>query len=365
MAASITIGHTWVDGEQITSARLNQSVNSATIAGIDSTNMASAASIVTISDSAPGSPVEGQLWFDTSAAANEGKLKYYDGSHFVTLAEGFLGYNSSGSTIASGDLVKLATSTSGTANLRQEIARTTTIHDRAFGVAITQMVNGATGIVVTRGRVLRLNKTTGTAVTNGDAIAPTSTAGSANTGSVTGYGSAFGQAIGVWTSDVASNTTSGEAYIWGPTYSTFVAWLTTPSQRLTNQTNATDNAWSGASGTYMTWSATPPGVCARLIQFRLQSSTAAAADRNAVVAFRQVDSGLTVATGAAHMRCQWRTNAGAAADNLGMGGQLWVPTNPAAASGDKAEFLIKSDDTNANLTLDVWELAAAIGGRIS
>jgi hypothetical protein len=363
--ATLTKGHTFADGQQITAARLNNLVDNATISGIAQADFSAGYSVVTIADNSPSSPSEGTLWFDTSFAAEEGILRYYTGTHWVPVGRGFLGYNTSGSTIEAGALVADNSQAAGTGNMRQEI-KACTRHLVPLGAALGQITNGSLGVVLTEGRILTLLKATGTAVTAGDRVVCSSTAGQATTATDANYGSFFGSGVaGIWTKDQGSGATSGEAMLFRPALASGISFRT-PTKLLDAVTPGANATWSGSFGTpqFVTWSTTPPGVIARLVQFRVTDGSAAA-DTTMVFGIRQRGSSLTVLTGAPAMAGGYTTDAGTPADEKALSGQLWVPTDPAGDGTDRAEYFVDIETAGniANVRVTVMEVAVVCGGR--
>ncbi len=89
MAATITKGKTFAATEEVTNTKLHTLVDSATIANIDQTNMASSYGVVFRGTTAPSDT--DALWVDTSASPPV--PKFYDGSSWTSIRGGTISTN--------------------------------------------------------------------------------------------------------------------------------------------------------------------------------------------------------------------------------------------------------------------------------
>lgn len=361
--ATLSKGFTFVDGQQLTAARLNSLVDSATISGILQSDFGSTASCNTIADVAPSSPSEGWVWVDTSFGATEAKIRMYDGSQWILIAEGVVAYNSGVSTILAGSLVKVSAAAGGTGNMRLEVAVTSSKHDSPAGVVLGDIPAGSTGVIVTKGRVLGV-KSTGSIVA-GDFVVPSSTSATATTSADANFGQFYGSGVcGIWTKTGSGST--NEAYLFPPAKASGISFRT-PSKLINGATPGTNDTWSGSFGSpaYITWSATPPGVIARLVQWRVRAVSAVA---TVPICFglRQASSGLDISTGTVHFTGAIVSDNGSASNDSGFAGQAWLPTNPAGDGTDRAEYLVRvaTNATIAQIRVDIWEVGVVAGGRI-
>lgn len=178
MPATITRGKTFSANEQVTNTKLHQLVDSATIAGIDQTNMASGFGVIQRSTSSPSNT--DALWVDTNCSPPVCKI--YDGTEWVATGAYGVFTNKSGGTRSAGDVVIVDTSNAGSYT-----TTTTAGNTRVLGVVMQSTSNNADGVVALVGaRVTNLSVNATTAV--GDYLATSTTGGQAAPSSSPGAG---------------------------------------------------------------------------------------------------------------------------------------------------------------------------------
>ncbi len=159
MAATITPGIVFTDGQTVTHTDLNNITGGASIAGIDRTNFASTTRPVVVSTTAPAS-VLGEHWFDISQ--NPAFLKVYDGNVFRANGRNEIvlqNKNYAASTLNEGDVVVQSTGFDSALDLP-----TTRYQSGIIGVIAADVVSDGQARIVTNG-VARVNFKVGTALT--------------------------------------------------------------------------------------------------------------------------------------------------------------------------------------------------------
>lgn len=141
MSASATSGYQFASGELVTNTKLRALVEEATVSGFTSANMAAGAELVSISLTAPTDTT--QPWYDKTL----GLLRIHNGTDWVPQGRGLILTNGSGIQVVKGDLVVLATSADNTFT-----TTTTPANARVIGIAAETIANGASGVIITRGR---------------------------------------------------------------------------------------------------------------------------------------------------------------------------------------------------------------------
>lgn len=347
-------------------------VDNATVTNIDQNDIAANFSIVTISSSAPGSPATGELWFDTSAASNQGVLRHYDGAQWRQVGEGFLGYFGAGSgSIAAGALVKRDTSVASPSDGRLPVTETTAVTDTPLGVALTEMTTSVTtGIVVTHFKITNLKKATGTAVTAGDPIVPSATAGEATTNTNAAFGAnCFGDGtLGIWLASAASGATTGQALITARSYASYlVALQTTPvdAGNIAPGVSGDLGSWSGswATPTYMSLSTPPVNTVARIFRVKVWSDASDNQDVHAYVALRIRGSAAAEATAPA-ISGMFNCGGSSSEDEThAIQGQLTVYGRPGATDG--LEVYLETDEAFGNIQVEIYEQGVILGGTVT
>lgn len=176
MPASVTRGYTFGSTELVTHTKLHSLVDSATITGIDQSNLAASIGTVTRSASAPSDT--DALWLDTTTMV----LKLYNGTEWVPAGPYALLTNKSGSQRVAGDVVIVDVSTAGS------FTTTTSANNQLVaGVVMETIANNADGVIALPGaRVTTLSVTATTAI--GDYLTTSTTAAAAIPSATPGKG---------------------------------------------------------------------------------------------------------------------------------------------------------------------------------
>ena len=149
MPAVITRGKTFGATETVTNTKLHQLVDSATIAGIDGSNMASGSGVVVRSTSAPSNT--DSLWVDTNQSPPV--LKRYTGAEWQPTGSFALLTNKSGSTRSAGDVVVADTTADGCFT-----TSTSGADIKVIGIVMESIANNSEGVVALSGaRVTNIN----------------------------------------------------------------------------------------------------------------------------------------------------------------------------------------------------------------
>jgi len=359
--AVITRGQTFGATDQVTHTKLHNLVDLATIASLDQTN--ATAGVITASASQPTSTT-GFAWFDTNMGAGYGALLVADNGGFEIAGEYALGYNGSGLDITRGMLIQYD---SATASVDGRVAITksqtptanSVQQNRPIGAAYRTIANGATGPIISKGKVL-LIKDAATVAAGDPVVVSITDKGYATTNALGSWGTPFGAcAIGIWLE--ASSAASGTevmAYLFGAQRASWVAFKNTAVALHSGggYTVTADNAWQGT----FTWSTSPIGTVAHILQVRVTSTTNTGA-KALVVGARAINATVTLDTGAAVASGMYLDNS--TSDGNGFRCQLIVPETTAASS-NTFEIYIGTTDTIGNMTVQLYEVGVIVGGQV-
>lgn len=318
--------------------------------------------VITVSPTAPTGKT-GDGWFDTSLGSGYGMLRIFDGSDWKNIAGGFLGINT-GLAVAVGAPMKLDSATV-TAQTGARVAVTKTKApaagvvqtDRMFGVAGSSMANGEIGVVLTRGKVKIAKDTVN--ITAGDPVVASSvTDGQGSTNAVGSWGTPFGSCSpGVWleTSSAAAGTLV-TAYLTGETLASWAAYKSAPATLLNEVAPSALATWQTA----VSWSASPAGTVAHLVNVRLKG-TAAVTNGQFIFGMRANGSSLTIDTGASFLSA-WADDSAANARE-GLRGQLIVPMG---TTDNKFQWYVDTGTTltAAQMSVLLFEVGAMVGGQV-
>ena len=326
--------------------------------------------VVTVATSAPSGKT-GDEWFDTSLGSGYGTLRIFDGSDWKAVAEGFIGQNKSGLSVAAGAPMRRDTvTTAALTGSRVPVNRTTAQSDRMMGVAATAMENDGIGIVLTRGKVKIFKDAA--SITAGDPVVPSATAAQATTNSVGGWGTPFGSSsCGFWleTSAAAAGTLV-TAYLTGHTGASWAAFKNAAPTAVFNASApgvAGDNdKWSGSFATpqFGTFSTAPAGVIARVCQCVItQVTDAAATVARLAFGLRAKNATLTVDTGAAFSSGLFHARGAGTITGQAYRCQLIVQETT-ASSGNQVEYYFETSGTVTGIRVTVHEVGVIVGGQI-
>lgn len=170
MAATFTAGYFFSDtalasGNTCSYDLLHALVDGATASGFVKSEFSTATRIVEVAASAPGSPTQGDGWYDTDLNF----LRLYTWNKWDAPGVGFIGDNQSGFAIPQYAVVELISG-----GVRHVRLGQTNIGARAAGVAMATMMDGTTGLIMSTGQISVL--VTGGAVP-GDVLVASDTTG--------------------------------------------------------------------------------------------------------------------------------------------------------------------------------------------
>lgn len=347
-------GYEFDEDESVTGAKLKLQFTRGGVTGIKQESISDG--VIVAQPAAPTAAV-GRAWADTSQGNGRVHLRIFDGFDWTSVAEGFIGYNASGVTIGAGAPVLVDSSAvSQITGSRVQIIRTTAQTQNPLGVALGEILNGAFGIIITKGKAKAIKD--GTAVTAGDCVVPSATAAQVTTGVGSTWGHPFGsRAMGVFLeTSSASAGTLVDVFLFGPNMATWTAYKSTPLVLVNSANPSALATWQTA----VSWSTSPVGVIAHLAQIRVTGS-GASTNVGVVFGMRPNGSTKTISDG---MPFLGGTIQEGADDANGLYGQLWVP---ASTSDDKFQWYFDSAAgaiTNAEATVTIWECAIMVGGEI-
>jgi len=346
-------GYVFEDTEEVTAEKLRLQFTDAVVSGLTQSN--SSAGLITPSLAPPpGSPGFG--WFTTGFATGFNELLIYD-NEYKSVAMGFVAINSSGLTIGAGSMVKVDSSvTAVVTGSRVSVKKTGSPFDLPIGIALEEITNGNTGLVVTRGKARALKD--GVAVLAGGGVVPTATAtdGQVTTSAVGSWGNPYGSScIGVFLEDNA--TAAGNfvtIFLTGMQRSSWWAFKSAPAVLLNAVSPSALATWQTA----VSWSSSPAGTTAHMIQVMLRG-TGASTSEPAAIGFRANGSALTIDTGAVFI--SGNMNEGVAP--RGLRGTLIVP---ATTANNQFQWYVDSAGglTALEATVTVHEIGAIVGGQI-
>lgn len=357
--ATVTPGYSFTSTEIVTNTKLAQ-LASGTVTGIVQAD--STAGLITVSGSAPSGST-GFAWFDTSLGAGYGTLRIYDNGEWKAVAEGFIALNN-GLTVAAGAPVRIDTSvTSAQSGARMAVVRGTAPaagvvqQQIPIGVTAEQIVNGGVGVVLTHGKVKATKDTVN--ITAGDPMCISSVNDAQwSTNSVGSWGTPFGSGTcGVWletSSAAAGSTVTG--YLFGQSYNSWNAYKSAPAVLLNDVAPSALATWQTA----VSWSNSPAGCVAHLVQVRLKGTAAVTAEQW-VFGMRANGSSLTIDTGAAFLSAFSDDSSGNARE--GLRGQLVVPMG---TTDNKFQWYVDTGTTAtaAQSSVLLYEVAAICGGQV-
>lgn len=349
-------GYIFEEDEQVTAEKIRLAFVNGTASGLTQANIS--AGVATPQASAPA-PGIGRLWPDTSNGNGRMTLRMFDGFDWVAVAEAFIGFNGSGTTIGAGSLVENdITTTTSITGARVAVKKTNAQTDLPSGVSVNEILSGDFGVIQTRGKCKILKDAT--AITVGDGVAPSSgTAGQATTTAGGGWGQPYGSsAIGTWlvtSSDGAGTLT--DAILTGPGRASWMAFKSAPALLINAVAPSAKATWQTA----VAWSASPPGVTAHLAQVRMQCTLAITTEQF-VIGLRANGSSLTIDTGAAFLSGHAADTGGGLTTGEGLRGTLWVPQG----SDNTFQWYldISGAATAAQINLTLHEVGVIAGGQV-
>lgn len=169
MPATVTRGKTFGATETVTNTKLHQLVDSATIADIDQTNIASGYGLAIRSTSAPSDT--DALWIDTNSTPPI--VRHYNGSAWIASANFAVLTNKSGGTRSAGDVVVVDTTTASAFTTNTAGASLL-----APMVVMESIANNADGLVAVTGALVPNIAVDGTTA-KGDYLKTSTSAGQA------------------------------------------------------------------------------------------------------------------------------------------------------------------------------------------
>lgn len=226
--ATFTTGNSWSPGDEVTAAKLNLMISGMTVSDLNRSEVSATTRVVTTGTSAPSTPSEGELWWDTTNDI----LHVYTGTKWQSISRQFSVVLTCQTNANAGDVVILDTGNASS------VDTTTTATSTGVVGVLAEAVTGApaSGCVIVSG-LATVNVTGTTAI--GDYLFTSTTAGQADPSATYAEG-AFARAL---TADSGGAVT---AILFGPiTPKVINASATTETYATFTNTGATvaDGTW--------------------------------------------------------------------------------------------------------------------------
>lgn len=133
-------GYTFATGESVTASKLITMMEGAVLSSVVVTEYGSDSHPVTVAASDPGSPREGDVWYDSALKM----VRRYVGSRWEPVGKGMALRNNTGAHIPQGALCKLTAA--------NDVAMTSTDNDgTCIGAALVTIDNGSVGVLQSSG----------------------------------------------------------------------------------------------------------------------------------------------------------------------------------------------------------------------